>query len=66
MRIRICPKCKKAKLRNATNVSGWLAPSMYECLECGYIGYIYFEIDSDDFKELEKDEKKESNKKRVK
>ncbi|MHA1661326.1 MAG: hypothetical protein ACTSUT_19695 [Promethearchaeota archaeon] len=51
--IRICPKCRKPNLRSATNVSGWLAPDIFECTECGYIGRFYIEIDSEDFK-LEK------------
>jgi hypothetical protein len=51
-KIRLCPKCKKPTLRSAVNVSGWLAPNMYECSDskCGYVGYIYIEVDSKDFK----------------
>ncbi|MFX0018122.1 MAG: hypothetical protein ACFFAK_02105 [Promethearchaeota archaeon] len=49
-KIRICPKCRKPKLKNATNVSGWLAPDMYKCTECDYIGYLYLEVDSEDLK----------------
>ena len=30
MKIRLCPKRKKPTLKNATNVSGWLAPDMFE------------------------------------
>jgi len=33
----------------AVNVSGWLAPDMYECTACGYIGRFYIEVDSEDF-----------------
>ncbi|MHA2182104.1 MAG: hypothetical protein ACXAAH_11855 [Promethearchaeota archaeon] len=47
--IRICPKCKEPKLRNAVNVSGWLAPNMYECSKCGYLGHFFLEIDPEDF-----------------
>jgi hypothetical protein len=47
--IRICPKCKEPKLKSAVNVSGWLAPNMFECTNCGYLGYFYIEIDSEDF-----------------
>ncbi len=47
--IRICPKCKEPKLKSALNVSGWLAPNMFECTNCGYLGYFYIEIDSEDF-----------------
>jgi len=57
VKIRICPKCKKPKLKNATNVSGWLAPNIYECTECKYIGYLYLEIDSDDFESESNEEK---------
>lgn len=49
--IRICPKCKKATLKNAVNVSGWLAPNMFECTSCNYIGPLFLEIDPKDFKE---------------
>ncbi|TFG24993.1 MAG: hypothetical protein EU529_02535 [Promethearchaeota archaeon] len=57
----LCPKCKKPTLRNATNVSGWLAPDLYECIDqdCGYIGRVYIEVDPNDFKlddEIEFDE----------
>ncbi|MHA1233090.1 MAG: hypothetical protein ACTSPQ_20890 [Candidatus Helarchaeota archaeon] len=57
-KIRICPKCGKAKLKSAINVSGWLAPDMYECTECGYVGYIYLEIDPEDLEKDENNEKK--------
>ena len=52
--IRICPKCKEPKLKSAVNVSGWLAPDMYECTSCGYMGRFYIEVDSEDYK-LDKD-----------
>jgi DNA-directed RNA polymerase subunit M/transcription elongation factor TFIIS len=59
-RIRICPKCKKALVKSAVNVSGWLAPNMFKCDKCGYMGYFYIEIDPEDFEleeELESEEK---------
>ncbi|MBY8979544.1 MAG: transposase [Candidatus Lokiarchaeota archaeon] len=52
VRIRICPKCKNATLKSAVNISGWLAPRMYECKSCGYIGSLFIEIDPEDFKEI--------------
>ena len=58
--IRICPKCKEPKLRNAVNVSGWLAPVMYECSNCGYLGHFYIEIDPDDF-ELDQIDQENNN-----
>lgn len=57
--IRICPKCKEPKLKNAINVSGWLAPDMYSCTACGYMGRFYIEVDSEDF-ELEKEKASKS------
>jgi len=49
--IRLCPKCKKPTLKNATNVSGWLAPDMFACKDdkCGYVGRIYIEVDPKDY-----------------
>jgi len=58
-KIRICPKCKESKLKNATNVSGWLAPNLYECTACNYIGSFYLEIDPEDFKSETSEESKE-------
>jgi hypothetical protein len=49
-RIRICPKCKNATLKNAVNISGWLTPNMFECTSCDYIGSLFIEIDPKDFK----------------
>ena len=60
--IRICPKCKEPKLKNASNISGWLAPNMVECTKCGYIGYFFIEIDSEDF-ELDEEDNVNSNSK---
>ncbi len=50
-RIRICPKCKKATLKSAVNVSGWLTPNIFECTACKYIGSFFIEIDPKDYKE---------------
>jgi len=57
--IRICPKCKEPKLKNATNVSGWLTPNLYECTACNYVGSFYLEIDPEDFKPETSEESKE-------
>ena len=51
VRIRICPKCRKPTLKNAVNVSGWLAPNLFECTSCNYIGPLFLEIDPKDFEE---------------
>ena len=47
-KLRICPKCKQPKLKSAFNVSGWLSPNYFECLNCGYLGSLYLEIDPDE------------------
>ena len=49
-KIRICPKCKEPKLKPALNISGWLAPDLYECTGCSYVGRFYLEIDPNDYK----------------
>jgi len=51
VRIRICPKCKRSTLKSAVNVSGWLAPNMFECTSCNYIGHLFVEIDPKDLEE---------------
>ncbi len=50
-KIRICPKCKKPTLRPASYVSGWLTPEKYQCIECGYVGQIYLEVEPEKYKE---------------
>jgi len=54
-KIRICPRCKEPKLKQAFNISGWLAPDMYECTACGYTGHLFLEIEPDNQKEEELD-----------
>ena len=49
-KIRLCPKCKKPTLKSAVNISGWLTPDMFECTSCKYIGYLYLEVDPNDYK----------------
>ena len=46
-KVKICPKCREPKLKLMMNVSGWLAPPLYECLNCGYVGALFLEIDSE-------------------
>ncbi|TXT62793.1 MAG: hypothetical protein BAJALOKI1v1_850001 [Promethearchaeota archaeon] len=49
--LRICPKCKSShSLRPAYNVSGWLAPEMFRCDNCGYIGSFYIEMEEEEYK----------------
>lgn len=49
-KVRICPKCKEPKLKPAMNVSGWLAPDLYECRNCDYVGSVYLEVDPEELK----------------
>ena len=46
-KVKICPKCREPKLKLMMNVSGWLAPPLYECLNCGYVGALFLEVDSE-------------------
>ena len=50
--IKICPKCKKPKLKSAVNVSGWLAPDMYECTNCDYIGSLFIEVEQEELDKI--------------
>lgn len=48
-KIRICPKCKTPSLRPASYVSGWLTPDKFRCMECGYVGHIYLEVEPEEY-----------------
>jgi len=52
-KIKLCPKCKKPKLKTAVNVSGWLAPDMYECTNCSYVGSLFIEIDAEEIEKIQ-------------
>ena len=49
--VKLCPKCRHATLKQAMNVSGWLAPDLVECTNCNYIGAFYIEVDADDLED---------------
>ena len=63
VKIQVCPKCMKPTLKPAINVSGWLAPDMFQCTNCGYLGYFFVEIDSEDYKLDEKADDEDFEKK---
>lgn len=56
--VRLCPKCRLAKLHLLTNVSGWLAPQKFECKECGYHGSFFVEVDIDELKKMKEEKEK--------
>ncbi|MBL7055164.1 hypothetical protein ISS05_05395 [Candidatus Woesearchaeota archaeon] len=63
--VQLCPKCGSTKWKFANPLKGTPSminiPSMVnnlcECTKCGYIG-IFFEVDKDKVKEVQKDFKK--------
>ncbi|MHA1805554.1 MAG: hypothetical protein ACTSU4_13635 [Promethearchaeota archaeon] len=61
-KIKICPKCKSSRLKAAMNVSGWLAPDLYECWDCNYVGPLYLEMDLEEYEQLRKKEQEKNNK----
>jgi len=52
-----CPKCGSLKVKPAGSLSGWMTPAIYECQECGYVGSIILEIESEDEDESAGDQK---------
>ncbi len=48
--VKICPKCRSAKVHLLTNVSGWLAPQKFICMECGHSGPFFIDVDLEDLK----------------
>ena len=57
--VKLCPKCRSIKLKPAVNVSGWLAPRMYECWDCNYIGPLYLEMEVEEYQKIIKEKKEE-------
>ena len=53
VKIKLCPKCKRPKLKSAMNVSGWLAPDLYECTNCKYTGALYIETTPEELERLQ-------------
>jgi len=52
----ICPVCGSMRVRQRGSLSGWLLPAVYSCEDCGYLGSLVLEADSDE--ELEELESK--------
>jgi hypothetical protein len=54
-KIRVCPRCGSAKIREApSSVGGWLVPTTYYCEseDCDYQGPIYVEVETDEIENL--------------
>ena len=55
VKLKLCPKCKEPRLKNAMNVSGWLAPDLYECTNCKYTGALYIQVTLEEYKRLKEE-----------
>ena len=53
----ICPVCGSMRIRLKGSLSGWLLPAAYSCEDCGYLGSLVLEADSEE--SLEKLENKD-------
>lgn len=40
-----CPRCGSMRVRETGSIDGWLAPSLYACSECGYVGRVIIEVE---------------------
>ncbi len=49
--MQLCPQCLKPRLRYSSGFIGIYAPGGFECLNCGYKGFIYVDVDGRDNKE---------------
>jgi len=45
IRVKICPICGSERLDLSSPFDGWLTPETYICLDCGYRGPIYLELE---------------------
>ncbi len=43
--VKVCPRCKSTHVREVkSTISGWLAPPVYVCEDCGFQSYTFVEI----------------------
>lgn len=62
--VKFCPRCRgiNVKISNQGGSAGVIfgAPTLYKCLDCGYVNYAFPEIDINELKKQEGD-KEEKN-----
>ncbi len=47
--VKVCPRCKSTRVRQVkSTISGWLAPALYVCEDCGFQSYTFVEIPLDE------------------
>lgn len=55
--VKICPRCRSLniKISNQGGSAGIIfgTPTLYKCLDCGYVNYAFPEIDLNEFKKKE-------------
>ena len=53
--VKVCPRCKSTHVRQVkSSISGWLAPPLYVCENCGFQSYSFVEIPIDELDEFRK------------
>jgi len=43
-----CPACGSVRIKQQGSLNGWLLPPMYACQQCGYVGNLVLELESED------------------
>jgi len=56
-KIKVCPRCLGTRLVPSSMFSGWLTSESFRCLDCGYTGHIFLEIDVKELERLKAEKK---------
>lgn len=64
-KVALCPACERSLVYKVpSSISGWLVPDQYYCEKCGYIGYIYLEVDAKELEQYVIQQQKEEDRKK--
>ncbi|MBI4176498.1 MAG: hypothetical protein HY518_04785 [Candidatus Aenigmarchaeota archaeon] len=59
---KVCAVCGSGDVTFANTASGWLAGQEYMCKNCGYVGPLLIEVDSEEKERMQKRHKAASGK----
>ena len=56
-KIKVCPRCLSTRLVPSSMFSGWLTSESFRCLDCGYTGTVFIEVDVSELEHLRRERK---------
>jgi transposase-like protein len=45
--LRVCPRCGSTRIHSVGMFSGWILPDRYVCDNCGYMGFLFLELEKE-------------------